>query len=149
MALLCTHSNRSASFLHWGPQNWTQYSMWVLTRAEQTRRITSLTCWPHFCWCSPGYGWLSGLQVYVANSCPFFHSPVSPSPSWQGCSQSLHPPACIDIRDCPDQGSGPCTWPCQILWGSHGPTPQACLGASAWYLFPQVYQLHRSAWCHL
>ena len=33
---------------------------------------------------------------------PSLHSPVLPSPSLQGCSQSLHPPAFIDTRDCPD-----------------------------------------------
>ena len=32
--LLWTSSNSSMSFLCWGPQNWTQYSRWGLTRAE-------------------------------------------------------------------------------------------------------------------
>ncbi|KAK4829686.1 hypothetical protein QYF61_006061, partial [Mycteria americana] len=41
------------------------------------------------------YGWLSGLRAHIAGSCPAFHPPVSPSPSPQGCSVSLHPPACI------------------------------------------------------
>ena len=40
-----------------------------------------------------------------------FYSPGSPSPSWQGCSQTIHPPVCIDTGDFPDPGAGPCTWP--------------------------------------
>lgn len=33
--------------------------------------------------------------MHIASSCPAFHPPVSPRPSWQGCSQSVHPSACI------------------------------------------------------
>ena len=39
-----------------------------------------LPWWPCFFWCSPGYGWLSGLQGHAAGSCPACHSllPLSP-----------------------------------------------------------------------
>ena len=39
---LCTHSNRSMSFLCWGLQHWTQDFRWGLTRAEQKDRIPCL-----------------------------------------------------------------------------------------------------------
>jgi len=42
MALLWTLSNSSKTFLYCGPQIWTQYSRWGLTRAEQRGTITSL-----------------------------------------------------------------------------------------------------------
>ena len=34
VALLWTLSNSSTSFLFWGPQAWTQYCRWGLTKAE-------------------------------------------------------------------------------------------------------------------
>jgi len=76
---------------------------------EQSRGAESphLTCWTHCFGCSPGYGWSSGLRVHIVGSCPAFHPPVLPSPSRQGCSQSLHPPACIDTGGCPNSGAGP------------------------------------------
>ncbi|KAK4829865.1 hypothetical protein QYF61_007257 [Mycteria americana] len=52
---------------------------------------------------SPGCGWLSGLRAHIVSSYPAFHPPASPSPSLQGCSQSLHPPACIDTGIAPTQ----------------------------------------------
>ena len=67
------------------------------------------TCWPRCFRCSPGYGWPSRLRVHIASSCPAFHPPAPPSPSLQGCSQSLHPPNCIVPGDCPDPGAGPRT----------------------------------------
>ncbi|KAK4816210.1 hypothetical protein QYF61_013448, partial [Mycteria americana] len=51
-------------------------------------------------YCSPRYGWLSGLQAHTASSCPVFHPPGPPSPSPWGCSQSFHLPACTDTRGC-------------------------------------------------
>ncbi|KAK4811117.1 hypothetical protein QYF61_019748 [Mycteria americana] len=42
VALFWTCSNKSMSFLCWGPQNWTQYSRWGLTTVEWRGRITSL-----------------------------------------------------------------------------------------------------------
>lgn len=33
------HSNKSMSFLHWGPQSWTQYSGWGLRRAERENHL--------------------------------------------------------------------------------------------------------------
>ena len=107
------------------------------------------TCWPHFSWCSSGYSWSSGLRGHIGGSCLAFHPPVSPSPSQQGCSQSLHPPACTDSRGCPDPDKGPCTWPCWTSQGSHGPTSWACPGPSGWHPVLMVCQLYHSAWCHL
>ncbi|KAK4826882.1 hypothetical protein QYF61_012070 [Mycteria americana] len=46
---------------------------------------------------SPGYDWLSGLQVHIASSYPIFHPPVSPSPSPQSCSQLIRSPACTGL----------------------------------------------------
>jgi len=42
VALLWTLSSSSSSCLNWGAQNWTQYSRWGLTRAEQRGRRNSL-----------------------------------------------------------------------------------------------------------
>ena len=75
----------------------------------------SLRCWPRCFWCSPGYGWPSALQAHIAGSYLIFHPPVSPSSSWQGCSQAIHPPACIDTGERPDPGDINCL--CRlILW---------------------------------
>ena len=106
------------------------------------------TYWSRFSWCSPGYGWPSSTWAHVVGSCPF-HLPVPPSSSQQGCSQSLHPPACIDTGGCPNPAAGSCTWPCWTCWGSHRPTYQACLGPSGWRPVPQACWLHHLAWCHL
>ena len=47
----------------------------------QSRKAGSplLLCWPHFFWCSPGYGWLSGLWRHTASSYLACHPPVRPS----------------------------------------------------------------------
>ncbi|KAK4818440.1 hypothetical protein QYF61_013127 [Mycteria americana] len=54
-------------------------------------------------YCSPGYSWPSGLRVHIASSCLAFHPPGPPSPSPQGCSESLHLPACTDMGVAPTQ----------------------------------------------
>jgi len=43
LIIFWTHSNSSMSFLHWGPQAWTQYCKRGPTRAEQRGTITSLS----------------------------------------------------------------------------------------------------------
>ena len=105
------------------------------SRAEQSRGADSppSTCWPRFFWCSPGYVWPSGLLAHIDGSCPAFHPSVSTSPSRSGCSQSLHPPACIDTQDYPDPDAGPCAWPCWISWGSHRPIYWASPGLFGWH----------------
>ena len=60
---------------------------------------------------------------HTAGTHPVFRPPVPPSPSWQGCSQSIYPQVCINTGYCPDPFAGPCTWPYWTSWGSHGPTP--------------------------
>lgn len=52
--------------------------------------------------CSPGHDWLCGLQVHNASSCRALHSLVSPTPSSQACSWSIHYPVCPDTGDCPN-----------------------------------------------
>jgi len=37
------------------------------------------------------------LSAYIAATCPAFHPPTPLSPSLQGRSQPLHPPACTDM----------------------------------------------------
>ena len=87
-------------------------------------------------WCSPGYGWLSGLWAHTGSLCPAFHPPVPPSRSPQGCSQSFHPPACIDSRSCSDPDADHCTSPYWSSWGSHRLTSRACPGKNhlEWYI---------------
>ena len=68
--LLWTCSNSSMSFC-WGLQSWTQDSSWGIGAESPPS-----TFWPHFFWCSPGYGWPSGPQAHIGGSCPAFHPPV-------------------------------------------------------------------------
>ena len=84
--------------------------------------------------------------VSFVSSFSAFCPQVPSSLSQPSCSQSLHPPACIDARGCPDPDAGPCTCICGTSWGSHGPTSQACLGSSRWHPIPQACQLQRSAY---
>jgi len=44
--------------------------------------------WPCVFVCSPGYGWLSGLQGHIAGSCTASQPPVLPGPFWRTV---LHP----------------------------------------------------------
>ena len=67
----------------------------------------------------------------------FFIYQYSPSPFQQGCSQSIHPPSCIDTGDCPEPGVRPCTWPCWTSWCSYRPISQAYPGPSGWHPIPQ------------
>jgi len=53
--------------------------------------------------------WAASTRWWCMSS---FSSTSTPHPSRQGCSQSLHPPACIHTRSCPEPDGGPCTWPC-------------------------------------
>ena len=89
------------------------------------------------------------LQAHIGGSCQASHPSALQSPSWQGCSQSLHPPDCIDTEDCPDSGAGPCIWPCWTSLVSQKPTSPACPGLFGWHLVLLACQLHHSAWCHL
>jgi len=76
---------------------------------EQSRRAESppSTCWPRFFWRSPGYGWPCWLPAHIGGSCPAFHAPVAPSPSWQGCSQSLHLHSVLTLGAAPTQVQDP------------------------------------------
>ena len=80
---------------------------------------------------SPGYGWLSGLQVHIAGSCWASHPPVPPSPSPQGCSRTTLCPACNSVWVCPNPRAGPCAWPCWTSCSSRRP-PLSSLSRSLW-----------------
>ena len=145
VVLLWTHSNRPMSF---------QGSRAGLNTPgeispEWRGRIPSLDLLAMLLLTQPGISWPSGLRVHIVGSCPAFHPPVPPSPSQQGCSQSLHPPACIDSGDCPHTDAGPCPWPYWTSRGSHRPSSWACPGPSGWHLIARACQLHHTAWCHL
>lgn len=57
--------------LYWGTRAWTQHSKHDHTRAEQSRRITSLTCYSSGgCWLSFPGGHITGLQ---STCCPAGH----------------------------------------------------------------------------
>ena len=126
-----------------------QDSQWGLTRVEQRGRIPSLALLATFLLMRPRIWlafWATSTHWWLISS---FSSTVSPSPSHQVCSQSLHPHACIDTWGCPNLGLGPCIWPCLTSWGSHRPTSPACPGLFGWYPVLLVCELHHSAWCHL
>ena len=76
------------SFLCWGLQRWTHYSRWASWEQSKGAESPPSTYWPRFSWCSPGYGWPSGLQAHFVGSCWASHPPVPSSPSSQGCSQA-------------------------------------------------------------
>ena len=105
-------------------------------------------CWPCYFWCSPGYGWLSGLQGHIAGSCPAYHPPLPPRPFWQRCSPSLYPPACTTGRGCHNPGARPCTWIYWTSWCSPGPTAWACLDLSEWHPIPWACQPHHTTRCY-
>ena len=92
--LLWTRSNSPTSFLCWGPQAWTQYCRWGLTRAEQRGTIPSLpTASP--LWVQPRA--LVAFRAVSAHccSCPALCAPGPPSPSLQGCSQGVLLPSVL------------------------------------------------------
>lgn len=93
VALLFIHSNKSISFSYWGNQNWAQDFRWGLIRAKE-EGPPSPSC-PWCFWYSPGYFWLSWQWAHPAEPWTDFH-PLAPSSSQQGCSPSLHPPACTE-----------------------------------------------------
>ena len=86
--LLWTRSNSPTSFLCWGPQAWTQYCRWGLTRAEQRGTIPSLPAASPL-WVQPRA--LVAFRAVSAHccSCPALCAPGPPSPSLQGCSQGV------------------------------------------------------------
>lgn len=86
------------------------------------REWPPLTCWSHFCGCSPRCSWLSGLQIHMAGLLIASCQTTSPSASSPGCSQSILCSACICAQDCPSPE--PYTRPC-CSWGCR-PTSQAC-----------------------
>ena len=104
----------------------------------QSRGDNHLPCHAgHPFWCSPGYIWLSGLQVHIASLFWAFHPPSVPSPSPQGRSLSTNHPAYIHVCDCPDSCAAPYTWPCLILWDRYCMGPFLKLGSDpfGWYPF--------------
>jgi len=128
-----------------GLQSWTQDSRGVSPEWDRGAESPPSPCCPR-CWgCSPGYGWPSGLRVHIGGSCPAFCPPVPPSPAWQGCSQSLHPPACINTGNSLTHVQDPALGRVEPHEGSRGPTSPACPGPSGWHPVLLVCQLHRSA----
>lgn len=89
----------------------------VLEEQSRVGKTLFLTGWPCSFWCSLGCVWLSVLKVYVTNSFPISHPPVSARPSPWGCFQSIHPPVCTDVWNYPKTGAGFCTWPCWTFLG--------------------------------
>lgn len=58
---------------------------------EEQNHLGQSASWPFWFWCRPGYGWIFGLQVHIAVSCPSSPPPAPSIPSQQSCSQSIHP----------------------------------------------------------
>jgi len=76
--------------------------------------------WPLLFRCSPGYSWLSGLQVqcWLISA---LHSPGPPCPSSLGWSPWDILPVCTPIWECSDPSATPCICPCWTSLGSHRP----------------------------
>jgi len=74
MVCFWTHSNRSASFLCWGPQIWTQYSQCDFTRAEQGGQSPPSSCWsPSFDGAQDRVGLLNCQCALLAHVHLFIH----------------------------------------------------------------------------
>lgn len=57
--------------------------------------------------CKPRTWFVPGLPLHMDSSCPASHPSAPPTPSGQGCSQSLHSPAWMDTGGCPKPGAAP------------------------------------------
>lgn len=114
------------------------------------RQITSINCWARFFLCSPGHNWLSGWQVPISSSCPFFHPPLSPGQSMRIALGLLSNPLASNlfcIGDCCDLGAGSLAW---FYWISK---VHVCpLLKPIKVLLDNIPSLHRishhSAWCY-
>lgn len=112
---LSLNTNKSSSFLQPSPLSLNVHDSWRLASAAKTEAnkafsnytfsLSSITrVWRP---------WLSGVKKHIAVSYPTFHAI---SPSWQCAFQSVHPPICINIRDCLNLGARPCSWCCWNSW---------------------------------
>ncbi|KAJ7405035.1 hypothetical protein BTVI_70404 [Pitangus sulphuratus] len=81
------------SFLCWGPQSWMRHSRWGLTRAQQPVPAAHTA----FDAAQDTTGFL-GCECTQLGHVQSLIQQYSQSPSWQGCSQTVHPPAYIDAR---------------------------------------------------
>lgn len=150
VALLWMPSNRSISFLCWGPQNQMQHSRWGLTWAWYWGRTTFLsllaTClvmhrrrWLGF-WAASTHCW--GMSGFSSTNTP------------TSCSQGavlihclillLH--LCLRLR-LSQPRCGTSHLALLNLRRLHRPTSQICPGPSGWHPCPPACQQHHRAWC--
>ena len=111
------------------------------------------TCWPLFFFFFFFYPAQNMVSFLVCKGTLLANvqlvTPVPPSLFWMGCAQPFHLPACIGNEGFLDPSARAFVWICWTLWGSPGPTAQACLGLPGWHPVPLVCWLHFTAWCHL
>lgn len=85
---------------------------------DQSRRAESpFSAWqPHYFWCTQDILGFLGCKSTSDSHVEYFIA-CTPSPSPQGCSQSIQLPVCTDTGDCSNPCAGPCIWP---YWTSRG-----------------------------
>lgn len=94
-----------------GPQIWTKYTSWGLTRGELEGQNHFARPAGHTAFAAAlGYTWLGNLRCTLPDRVELLvHQHCQGSPSLQGCSESILYPACVWASDCSDPGAGPCT----------------------------------------
>jgi len=83
--LLWTCSNRSMSFLYWGPRAECSKPGRIKWKQSGWGESPSLTFWPHYFSCTPGYDWFRGNNS--VNSDTVIHQPLCPTPPLERWSQ--------------------------------------------------------------
>lgn len=109
LVLFWIHSNRTMSFLYLWAKSWTQLSSW--SHKSRGPKSPLSTCWSCLTWCSQGPVGFLGCRHTLLAHFHIFKRWCSPSPSPQGCSQSIHHSVCTYIGYCIDPGAGPCAQP--------------------------------------
>lgn len=78
-----------------GDISWEQSRGGRITSFNLLATLLFMTTWIWLAFCV--------ASTHCHNSCSVLHPSAHPNPSLQGCSQSIHPTACINTGSCPSQ----------------------------------------------
>lgn len=135
----------SSVFLVLQSQDWRQYRWWIFARAESENHLLQSAAYASFVqsriwlafWVASAYCW---FQVLIYQYYKVFPGIAALSVFITQAGLPL---------DYPDPGAASCTRSCWKSQGSNRPTSQVWQVPSGWHSFPQVYQMHHTAYCHL
>ena len=147
--LLCFYCCKASGHSYMSPILRTPHLDAVLqVRPHQHREGSpASTCWLCFSWCSPGYGWLSGLWELTVGSCS---AAIYKYPQVLLGKVMLNPFVThAGSKGCHNPGIKPCTCICWTSWCSPGPSAWVCLGLSGWHPVPWACLPHHTVLCHL